>query len=698
MANVLKSLFGGNKKAERVSEPYEQDGKKQEIISYMKNEYERRMRLRKPFELQWLENINFYEGNQYIAKETKSGQLYETAPVFYYEERQVYNQIAPIIETRLAKLSRMKNLLKTRTPANADADSAKKATLGNKILAGTQEMIEFTRKQERANNWMEITGTGIYKTFWDSSKGNIIGIQSENKIYDEEDLESFEEELADEGKLPLTRYIREGFPNSVVVSPFEIFPENPYKPYEKNNSIMHVKVVTIDELYEKYGVIDKGTSHNVLSLSHSMFPVGNVGNKSYSYNIHRDLRDDTVILYELFELPTRRHPAGRWIICTDNKLVHYQEQLPDYLKGEGNYFLPFDLQKSINKLDYFFGDSIISRLIPLQRSYNTIKNRKREYINRVAIGVLVAPANSLQDDEDLEEEGIAPGRIIYYTPGVDKPHFLEISNFPNGLENEESKLLEDFARLSGVSELSKQSVVPSGIDSGVAIGALAEQDDTRIGIVAESVKMALESIAKKWLYAYKNKVTYPRFIKYFGEDDTADIVVFKGNDLNSFDVMIESVNEISETVAQRKAFIVQLLNGGFFNDPDTGNISKEGRAKILEMLEMGDWENFDNTDTLQQDRAKRENAVMMKGGEVKIKNIDDDVVHMAEHIKMMLSIDYEKAISENPVIDRLANIHINEHMNSMAQKTTASLGAAQGSQEEQQRTNQNQKQNVQQRN
>jgi hypothetical protein len=113
---------------------------------------------------------------------------------------------------------------------------------------------------------------------------------------------------------------------------------------------------------------------------------------------------------------------------------------------------------------------------------------------------------------------------------------------------------------------------------------------------------------------------------------------------------------------------------------------------------MGDWENFDNTDTLQQDRAKRENAVMMKGGEVKIKNIDDDVVHMAEHIKMMLSIDYEKAISENPVIDRLANIHINEHMNSMAQKTTASLGAAQGSQEEQQRTNQNQKQNVQQRN
>jgi len=690
MANFLKSLVG-NKKAERVSEPETGNEERQEIISYVKKEYERRMRLRKPFELQWLENINFYEGNQYIAKETQMGKLYETAPVFYYEERQVYNQIAPIVETRLAKLSRMKNLLKTRTPANADADSAKKATLGNKILAGTQDMIEFTRKQERANNWMEITGTGVYKTFWDETKGNIIGVQNENKIYDEEDLESFEEELAEEGRLPLTRNIREGFPNTVVVSPFEIFPENPYKPYNKNRSIMHVKVATVDELYEKYGIIDKGADHNVLSLSHSMFPVGNVGNKSYSYNIHRDLRQDTVILYELFELPSRRYPAGRWIICTDNKLVHFSP-LPDYLKGEGNYFLPFDFQKSINKLDYFFGDSIISRLIPLQRSYNTIKNRKREYINRVAIGVLVATSNSLQDDEDLEEEGIAPGRIIYYTQGAEKPHFLEVSNFPNGLENEETKLLEDFARLSGISELSKQSVVPSGIDSGVAIGALAEQDDTRIGIVAESIKMALESIGKKWLYAYKNKVDYPRFIKYFGEDDTTDIVVFKGEDLNSFDVVIESVNEISETLAQRKAFIIQMLNGGFFNDPDTGSISKEGRAKILEMLEMGDWENFDNSDTLQLDRAKRENAIMMKGGEVKIKNIDDDVVHMAEHIKMMLSVDYEDMIAQNPVVDRIANIHINEHMNSMAQKTTASLGATQGSQQEQPKQNQNNQQ------
>ena len=680
MANFFKSLK--SKDDEETSKDKDVEARKQEIVTYMKNDYERRLEVRKPFELQWLENINFYEGNQYISKETQLGQLYETAPVFYYEERQVYNQIAPIVETRLAKLSRMKNLMKTRTPANADAQSSQKANLANKILAGTQDMVGLSYKQERANNWMEITGSGIYKTFWDATKGNVIGVENEHKVYEEEDLELFEEELAEDGKLPLTRNIKEGFPDTIVTSPFEIFPDNPYKPLEKNRSIMHVKVITIDELYETYGVIDKGVPHNVLALSHSMYPIGNVGTKSYNYNTHSGSRENTVILYELFELPTRRYPAGRWIISTDNKLIHFSP-LPDYLKGQNEYSLPFDIQKSINKLDYFFGDSIITRLIPLQRSYNTIKNRKREYINRVAIGVLVAPANSLQDDEDLEEEGIAPGRIIYYTPGTEPPKFLEISNFPNGLENEESKLLDDFSRLSGVSELSKQSVVPSGVDSGVAIGALAEQDDTRIGITAESIKMALKNVAKKWLYCYKNKVTYPRLIKYFGEDDSTDIIVFKGTDLTSFDVFIESINEISETLAQRKSFIIQMLTGGFFNDPETGNISKEGRAKVLEMLEMGDWENFDNTDTLQQDKAKRENSAIMQEKQVAIKNIDDDIVHLSAHIKMMLSVDYEKLVQENPKIDELANAHMNEHMNNMAKKTMSSLGASQEAQQQQ---------------
>jgi vacuolar-type H+-ATPase subunit F/Vma7 len=93
------------------------------------------------------------------------------------------------------------------------------------------------------------------------------------------------------------------------------------------------------------------------------------------------------------------------------------------------------------------------------------------------------------------------------------------------------------------------------------------------------------------------------------------------------------------------------------------------------MLEMGDWENFDNEDLLHQNRAKKQNAAMMQGQQVTVEGIDDDVVHITEHVKWMLSDEYEEITSQNPIIARIANIHVNEHMNSIAKKTTASMTA-----------------------
>jgi hypothetical protein len=642
------------------------------IIKEIKQSFKERADLRKLIELQWLININFYEGNQYVAKETMTGKLFETAPLYYFEERQVYNQIAPIVETRLAKLSRLKNQLKTRTPPNADVESEKKAKLSNKILAGTQVMLRMSEKQEVANSWTEITGAAVYKTVWNSTMGKTIGVINEDKIYEEENLEEYERELAESGDLPLTRVLKEGWPDTEVISPFEIFPEDPYK--SKNRSIMHVKVFSVDELYENFGIIDKGSSNDVFSMTHSSYPVGNAGSKTFEGKAYKSSKENSVLVYELFGLPTRRYPEGRWVICTDKKMIN-NSPLPDYLKNDGEYVLPFDVQKSINKLDYFFGDTVVSRLIPVQRAYNTIKNRKREYINRITIGVLTAETNSIQDIEDLEEEGIAPGRVIQHTVGTDAPKYLTMPTWPAGLDNEEDKLLKDFSRLSGVSEFSKQSVVPSGVDSGVAIGALAEQDDTRMGLTANNIKKTLMSVGMKWLIYYKNMVSYDRYIKYFGEDDSVDIVAFRGDDISSFEVFIEAVNEISETYAQRKAFIIQMLNGGFFNDPEKGNISREGRAKILEMLEMGDWENFDNEDALQLSKAKRENAAMAKLEPVQPKSIDDDVVHITEHIKWMLAVEYEEMVKVNPMINEMANLHVSAHMSNMAKKTTASMSA-----------------------
>ena len=62
----------------------------------------------------------------------------------------------------------------------------------------------------------------------------------------------------------------------------------------------------------------------------------------------------------------------------------------------------------IDNLTNFFGTSVVERIIPVQRAYNTVKNRKHEFMNRMAVGVMAVEDGSV-DTDDLEEEGLPPG-------------------------------------------------------------------------------------------------------------------------------------------------------------------------------------------------------------------------------------------------------------------------------------------------
>lgn len=73
--------------------------------------------------------------------------------------------------------------------------------------------------------------------------------------------------------------------------------------------------------------------------------------------------------------------------------------------------------------DYLYGKgSLVERLIPVQRSYNKIKNKELEYINRISVGVLCVEDGSVDIDE-LEEEGVVPGKPIVYRQGSLPPTF-----------------------------------------------------------------------------------------------------------------------------------------------------------------------------------------------------------------------------------------------------------------------------------
>jgi hypothetical protein len=86
----------------------------------------------------------------------------------------------------------------------------------------------------------------------------------------------------------------------------------------------------------------------------------------------------------------------------------------------------------------------VGYLIPLQKAYNAVKNRKHELLNRISMGILTVEDGSV-DTDNLKEEGLMPGKILIYRQGCQVPKNLSIDITDIKPYNEsENELLKNF--------------------------------------------------------------------------------------------------------------------------------------------------------------------------------------------------------------------------------------------------------------
>ncbi len=126
------SLFGSKKPDERAVD-VDSDGNtlyKEDIISKVNDELVKRKSERSILEQQWTLNANFLVGNQYCEINTYRGDIEQLEPVYDWLEREVFNQIAPLIETRIANLKKINYMMKVKPATNelSDYDKAETST------------------------------------------------------------------------------------------------------------------------------------------------------------------------------------------------------------------------------------------------------------------------------------------------------------------------------------------------------------------------------------------------------------------------------------------------------------------------------------------------------------------------------------------------------------------------------------------
>lgn len=602
------------------------------IVEDVVNDYNLRREARKSLEMQWQLNINFMMGNQY-SYIASNGSVREDEKQYFWQEKEVFNQIAPIVETRISKISSsMPNV--TVVPASMEESDFESAKLSKQILSSVSNRLNLVDIQKTATTWSELCGTAFYKVIWNTNSGKMVATDDAgNKI-------------------------KEGDVQIEVVSPFEIFPDNlSCERLEDINSIIQARAVDIDQVRTEWGIDVDAEDVHAFTLDSTTNNLGGLGYNAHINKVANIELAHHCVLIERYIRPGKNLPNGRLTVVAGGKLL-FDGDLP-YLNDEldGRTF-PFVKQISNYMPGSFFGVSVVDRLIPLQRAYNAVRNRKHEYFNRTVMNVLAVEDGSV-DTDALELEGLSPGKVLVYRQGSKMPEIMQNPKSAIDFDAEEERLLDEFKTISGVSDMMSKSVAQYTNMSGVALELLAEQDNTRLATAIDSTQLAVKTVAKYILRLYKQYAVLPRLLKISGAGGSVEMHYWNQNEICSDDVVFDTSTDAMDSLVQRRTMLFDLISKGLMFDQD-GKFSQTMRKKCLDLLGFGMWENTVDLCELQINHAREENLQLLKGEPISILPIDDHKLHIDQHIAFLLSGELKDKENKKAIESKILD-HIEQH-------------------------------------
>ncbi len=570
----------------------------EDLVEEVRRDFESRRKDKFNLERQWELNMDFVAGNQY-ADICADGEIRDEDKDYFWQSRKVYNHIAPIVEARVARLGRVRPIMTVRASGDEDGD-LKTAKIATNVLNSTCARLNFDGLIKKATEWSEITGSVFYKVVWNSQSGKVLGKHSGESVC--------------EGDIQIS-----------VVSPFEIYPDSlNHEDISDCKSIIHARAMHVDDIYELYGVEVEG--ENVEGLYHSYGKTPNM--------FTRQGYKDYALVIEKFERPSRKYPNGR-VITIAGKTMLYIGELPFNNGIDGQRDFPFIKQACLPQTGAFFGVSVVERIIPVQRAFNAVKNRKHEFLNRISMGVITVEDGAV-DVEELSDEGLYPGKVIVYRQGSNPPSMMNAGSFPSDFSYEEEMLKNEFTTISGVSEFSRYGNTMANMTSGVALQLLIEQDDTRLYSTIDNIKNAIKEVAKHIIRLYKQFACKTRIMKVAGQNKRVETFYFSSKDISSDEVVFSTENELSYTPAQKKSAVYELINSGLLTDDD-GKIDRRTKTKILDILGFGSVDNARDITAMHTGRAEQENIDILGKKAVSVSDLDDHEIHIAEHTAFILS-------------------------------------------------------------
>lgn len=643
---VIDGVFGRDAPEEVFA-----DGRyREDVIHEVLDELEQRRTERSGLELQWTLNANFLVGNQYCDINPYNQQIEQIEPTYDWLERETFNQIAPLIETRVANLKKISYLMKVK-PRTNELDDYDKAETSTAILQHIQKVTDFDTTKDTAIWWNEVCGNVFWLSWWDATKG--------------EPLVGETQTIAEDGTV-ITEKVKyaQGDIDYGLVTPYEVFPESLFKQtIGAQRSIIIEQVKTVDDVYDLYGIEVEGGDVDTFTLT-PLESGGGYGYAATTIAIGHKTISDAVKVVTYFERPSRQKPKGQMIIIVGGEHIVYYGRLP-----YGRIPLVQMICREVP--GQFFGKSAIEDLIPRQRAYNGCINRIHEYIKRVSLGNMAVAKGSI-DIDDYEENGLQPGEMLVYEDGYSPPVPIPNGSLPGELMQERMNLKADMEYAAGTSQLMVNGATPSGVTSGTAIQNLVEIDNTRLSLTGDYVRKAVRNLAILWLEIYKIYATTQRVTQNVGTNAVSKAFTWSNEDITSYDVEFVTENELLLSEETQKQRFFDAYNMGLFTDAD-GRIAQRVKDRALEYMKVGNYNEIMSLNTLQIQYADRENTFFTEGVIPEVSDYDDHEIHIDEHMRYILQMDFQILKMRKPEYAKALEDHLRTHKEALAKEQAAAM-------------------------
>lgn len=557
----------------------------------------------------WARNIRYYYSNIFY------GSGADSSLEFAGKQGELIKMLVPQARTlnqQLLSLVTKQKLAFTPQSRTTDQTTLSDTKVAKGLCDETVDKQRLDALSNKAAELCTLTGSAYYGLCWDPLKGKPMGVDQQNR-------------LLYEGDLDIDVY-------SVYDVQFNFFIENFGK----------VDITVLRKVRNRWDLIAKYPD-----LASKLEKIPAIS-KAQSYDLfwYNNMSDDYIFEYHAMHKSTCALPEGRYAVFCDENTIMFDDHNP-YEKENGERYIPMVQMRPETIAGTAFGYPIFSNILPLQEMSDFAFSAAAS--NNAAFGVqsILNPIGN-----DIGVSNIGGLNFINYRPLADgsngKPEALNLTKSSPELY----KFLElcrsyqmEIYNISGA----LRGQPPAGVTSGTAIATLSTNAIEFIQGFSKAHIQALEQVMDMSLWIYKVFAKQPRLLEIVGDTNESTVTEFVGSQLSNISrVKLRVSNPLLATAAGSLEVATQLLNQGLIKDPEHYFQILEGAPPEV-MYE----EKYDQTALI-----NKENDIMRKGQNPPVLITDRHAIHVRSHLSLL----DDPMVRGNPQLMQSIMAHNAEHI------------------------------------